>query len=145
MTGHGPRDGEGSLRATAGQRFGSYELIALVGSGAMGEVWRALDPGLRRHVAIKILPSQHSQDPDRLRRFEQEAQAAGMLSHPNILTVFAIGREGDTPYLVTELLDGVTLRDRLAAGAIGEGKALEYGDQLVQGLAAAHEKGLVHR
>jgi len=120
-------------------------LIAPIGAGGMGEVWRALDPGLRRHVAIKILPSQYSQDPDRLRRFEQEAQAAGMLNHPNVLSVYAIGRQDDAPYLVTELLDGSTLRHRLANGAIPEGKAIEYADQLVQGLAAAHEKGIVHR
>ena len=136
--GHAPR-------AAAGQRLGSYELIAPIGAGGMGEVWRALDPGLRRHVAIKILPSQYSQDPDRLRRFEQEAQAAGMLNHPNVLTVYAIGRQDDTPYLVTELLDGVSLRQKLADGPIGEGKAIEYGEQLVEGLAAAHAKGIVHR
>ena len=132
-------------RATAGQRLGSYELIARIGAGAMGEVWRALDPGLRRYVAIKILPSQFSQDPDRLRRFEQEAQAAGMLNHPNVLSVYAIGRQGDAPYLVTELLEGVTLRQRLGDGALPEGKAIEYADQLVHGLAAAHDKGIVHR
>ena len=131
--------------ATAGQRLGPYELVALIGAGGMGEVWRALDSGLRRHVAIKILPSRYSQDPDRLRRFEHEAQAAGMLNHPNVLSVYAIGRQGDTPYLVTELLDGTTLRQRLANGPLSESKALEYADQLVQGLAAAHEKGIVHR
>ena len=131
--------------ATAGQRLGPYELIALIGAGGMGEVWRALDPGLRRHVAIKILPPRYSLDPDRLRRFEDEAQAAGSLNHPNVLSVYAIGRQGDAPYLVTELLDGVTLRQRLADGALPERTALEYADQLVQGLAAAHEKGIVHR
>ena len=127
------------------QRLGSYELIEPIGVGGMGEVWRALDPGLRRHVAIKILSSQYSRDPDRLRRFEHEAQAAGMLNHPNVLSVYAIGRHDDSPYLVTELLDGVTLRQRLANGALPEGKALEHADQLVQGLAAAHDKGIVHR
>ena len=132
-------------RATAGQRLGPYELIALIGAGGMGEVWRAFDPGLRRHVAIKILPPQYSQDPDRLRRFEHEAQAAGVLNHPNVLSVYGIGRQDDAPYLVTELLDGVTLRQRLADGALPESQALEYADQLVQGLAAAHDKGIVHR
>ena len=132
-------------RATAGQRLGPYELVALIGAGGMGEVWRALDPGLRRHVAIKILPPQYSQDPDRLRRFEHEAQAAGVLNHPNVLSVYGIGRHGDTPYLVTELLDGATLRQRLADGALPERKALEFADQLIQGLAAAHDKGIVHR
>ena len=127
------------------QRLGSYELIAPLGAGGMGEVWRALDPALNRHVAIKILPSRYSRDPDRLRRFEQEARAVGMLNHPNILAIYAIGKEGDSPYLVTELLEGTTLRQRLADGAISEGKAVEYAGQIAQGLAAAHEKGLVHR
>src|SRR5262245_44647104 len=128
-----------------GDRLGSYELIALIGAGGMGEVWRAFDPGLRRHVAIKILPAQYSQDPDRLRRFEQEAQAAGMLNHPGILSVYAIGRQDDSPYLVTELLEGTTLRRTLADGALKEDKAIQYAEQLVQGLAAAHAKGIVHR
>src|SRR5262245_62724874 len=110
----------GAPRVTAGQRLGSYTLIEPIGAGSMGEVWRALDSGLRRHVAIKILSSEYSRDPDRLRRFEQEAQAAGMLNHPNVLAVYAIGRHDDAPYLVTELLDGVTLRQRLANGALAE-------------------------
>jgi serine/threonine protein kinase len=134
-----------SPRATAGQRLGAYELIELLGAGGMGEVWRALDPGLRRHVAIKILPSQYSLDPDRLRRFEQEAQAAGRLNHPNVLSVYAIGRHEGSPFLVTELLEGLTLRQKLAGGALPEAKALEYVDQLIQGLAAAHDKAIVHR
>ena len=79
----------------------------------MGEVWRALDPALGRHVAIKILSSQYSRDPDRLRRFEQEARAAGMLNHPNVLAIYAVGKQEDSPYLVTELLEGGTLRQRL--------------------------------
>jgi serine/threonine protein kinase/dipeptidyl aminopeptidase/acylaminoacyl peptidase len=134
-----------SPRATAGQRLGAYELIELLGAGGMGEVWRALDPGLRRHVAIKILPSQYSLDPDRLRRFEQEARAAGRLNHPNVLSVYAIGQHDGAPFLVTELLEGATLRQKLAGGALPEARALEYADQLVQGLAAAHDKGIVHR
>ena len=134
-----------SPRATAGQCLGAYELVELLGAGGMGEVWRALDPGLRRYVAIKILPSQSSMDPDRLRRFEQEAQAAGRLNHPNVLSVYAIGRHEASPFLVTELLEGVTLRQKLAGGALPEAKALEYADQLVQGLVAAHDKGIVHR
>ena len=132
-------------RATPGQRLGPYELIAPLAAGGMGEVWRALDPGLRRQVAIKILPSLYSQDRDRLRRFEQEAQAAGRLNHPNVLTVYAVGQEDGFPYLVTELLKGMTLRQKLAAGALPESLAIEYADQLVQGLAAAHDEGIVHR
>jgi serine/threonine protein kinase len=132
-------------RAMPGQRLGSHELIERLGAGGMGEVWRALDPGLRRHVAIKLVSPEYSRDPDRLRRFEQEAQAAGMLNHPNVLSVYAIGRHDDAPYLVTELLDGATLRQRLTNGALEEGVALAYADQLIQGLAAAHDKGIVHR
>ena len=126
-------------------RLGSYELIEPIGAGGMGEVWRALDPDLGRHVAIKILPSQYSSDPGRLRRFEQEARAAGKLNHPNVLTIYAIGRDEDRPYLVTELLEGSTLRRQLADGAIPEGKAIEYACDIAQGLAAAHEKSIVHR
>ena len=133
------------MRVAPGQYLGSYELIAPLGAGGMGEVWRALDPALSRHVAIKILPPEYARDPDRLRRFEQEARAAGMLNHPNVLAVYAVGKHDDSPYLVTELLEGATLRQRLAGGAISEGTAIEYGDQIVQGLAAAHDKGIVHR
>jgi serine/threonine protein kinase len=136
---------EETPRPVRGQRLGSYELIDPIGAGGMGEVWRALDPGLGRHVAIKILSSQYSRDPDRLRRFEQEARAAGMLNHPNVLAIYAVGKQEDSPYLVTELLEGGTLRQRLDGGPVPEGKAIEYGDQIVQGLAAAHYKGIVHR
>ena len=132
-------------RLARGQRLGSYELIAPLGAGGMGEVWRALDPALNRQVAIKMLPSQYSHNPERLRRFEQEARAAGMLNHPNVLAIYTIGREDDSPYLVTELLEGATLRQRLTGGAIPEGKAVEYAGQIAQGLAAAHDKGIVHR
>jgi serine/threonine protein kinase/Tol biopolymer transport system component len=130
---------------TPGQRLGSYELIERIGAGGMGEVWRALDPALGRQVAIKILPPQYSRDPDRLRRFEQEARAAGKLNHPNVLAIYAVGIHDEVPYLVTELLEGTTLRERLANGALTERKAVEYGDQIVQGLAAAHDKSIVHR
>jgi serine/threonine protein kinase len=111
----------------------------------MGEVWKAFDPALSRHVAIKILSPEYSLDSDRLRRFEQEARAAGMLNHPNVLSIFAIGKQDDSPYLVTELLEGVTLRHRLGRGAIPEDQAIAYADQISQGLAAAHAKGIVHR
>ena len=133
------------MRPERGQRLGAYKLIAPLGAGAMGEVWQALDPGLNRRVAIKVLPPQFSSDPDRLRRFEQEAQAAGMLNHPNVLAIYAIGRHEGSPYLVTELLEGRTLRASLARGAMAEAQALEYADQITQGLAAAHDKGIVHR
>jgi serine/threonine protein kinase len=132
-------------RLAPGHRLGSYELIEPLGAGGMGEVWRALDPTLSRHVAIKVLPSQFSRDPQRLRRFEQEARAAAMLNHPNVLAIYGIGREAGSPYLVTELLEGSTLRQRLDSGPIAEGNALEYAWQTSQGLAAAHDKGIVHR
>ncbi len=143
---HAARDIAGDTpRLSPGQRLGAYELIEQIGAGGMGEVWRALDPPLRRQVAIKVLSSQYSRDPDRLRRFEQEAQAAGMLNHPNVLAIYAVGEQERSPYLVTELLEGETLRHRLERGPIPEAKAIEYGDQIVQGLAAAHAKGIVHR
>jgi Tol biopolymer transport system component len=111
----------------------------------MGEVYRARDERLKRDVAIKVLPTTYSQDPDRLRRFEQEAQAAGGLNHPNITAVYDLGSHEGSPYIVTELLEGETLRARLSGGAIPVRKATDYAVQLAKGLAAAHEKGIVHR
>lgn len=111
----------------------------------MGEVYRARDPRLSREVAIKFLPSQFVTDADRLRRFEQEARAAGMLSHPNILTIYDIGTEDDSVYVVSELLSGETLRERLGGTALAPRKAVEIALQVAHGLAAAHEKGIVHR
>src|ERR1700682_5366773 len=113
----------------------------------MGEVYRARDERLGREVAIKVLPASFSADPDRLRRFEQEARAAGILNHPNITAVYDIGtNEGDgAPYVVQELLEGETLRSRLGAGAFTPRKALGHALQIANGLAAAHEKGIVHR
>jgi serine/threonine protein kinase/tetratricopeptide (TPR) repeat protein len=111
----------------------------------MGEVYRARDPRLGRDVAIKVLPASFSADPDRLRRFEQEARAAGALNHPNIIAVYDIGTHEGAPYVVQELLEGEPLRGRLVAGAFAPRKALGYALQLAHGLAAAHEKGIVHR
>lgn len=128
-----------------GQRLGSYEILSLIGSGGMGLVWRARDPALNREVAIKTLPSLDSHDPERLRRFKQEAQAAGQLNHPNVLAVYAVGEEQGSPYLVTELLDGATLRERLTHDPLSHVKALDYANQIAEGLAAAHQKGIVHR
>ena len=104
---------DGMPRATAGQRLGAYQLVESLGAGGMGEVWRALDPGLRRHVAIKILPFAVLADPDRLRRFEQEAQAAADAESSERASVYAIGEHDGFPYLVTELLEGMTLRQKL--------------------------------
>ena len=128
-----------------GTRLGPYEVTAPLGSGGMGEVYRARDTRLGRDVAIKVLPAEYAADADRLRRFEQEARAASALNHPNILVVHDVGTHEDAPYLVTELLEGATLRDRLAGGALPPGKAIELAVQIASGLAAAHEKGIVHR
>jgi Tol biopolymer transport system component len=111
----------------------------------MGEVYRARDARLNRDVAVKVLPSEVAGDPDRLRRFEQEARAAGALNHPNVLAVYDIGSHEGIPYAVSELLEGETLRDRLAEGALTPRRAVDYAVQIVHGLAAAHEKGIVHR
>src|SRR5215831_1903833 len=111
----------------------------------MGEVYRARDERLKRDVAIKVLPASFSADPDRVRRFEQEAQAAGALNHPNILAIYDVGTHDGNLYVVSELLEGDTLRDRLSGGAFSPRKALGHALQIAHGLAAAHEKGIVHR
>jgi TolB-like protein/tetratricopeptide (TPR) repeat protein len=129
----------------AGTRLGPYEVISPIGAGGMGEVYRAKDSRLDRDVAIKVLPAAFSTDPDRLRRFEQEARAASALNHPNIVTVHDLGSQGGAPYVVSELLDGDALRDRLAGGGLPPRKALDYAHQIARGLAAAHGKGIVHR
>jgi eukaryotic-like serine/threonine-protein kinase len=116
-----------------------------LGAGGMGEVYRAWDRRLNREVAIKVLPESVSADPERLRRFEQEARAAAALNHPNILAVYQMATQGNVSYMVTELLEGETLRERLIRGAIPLRTAVDYGVQIAQGLAAAHEKGIVHR
>jgi len=128
-----------------GSRLGPYEIVAQIGSGGMGEVYRARDTRLGRDVAIKVLPPEFADDPERLRRFEQEARAVAALSHPNVLAIHDVGTHEAIPYLVTELLEGESLRDRLKAGGLTVRKAVETGVQIAQGLAAAHEKGIVHR
>ncbi|HEV2396882.1 MAG TPA: protein kinase [Candidatus Sulfotelmatobacter sp.] len=128
-----------------GAKLGQYEIISPLGAGGMGEVYRARDPQLGRDVAIKILPAFLSRDPDRLRRFEQEARSAAALNHPNILAVYHFGLHDGTPYLVSELLEGNTLREILLRGPVPVRKAVDYAIQIAHGLAAAHEKGIVHR
>lgn len=124
---------------------GQYEILAPLGAGGMGEVYRARDSRLNREVAIKVLPELFSSDPDRLRRFEQEARAAAALNHPNILVVYQMGSHEGVPYLVSELLEGETLRERLNRGPLPWRKVVDYGAQIARGLAAAHGKGIIHR
>ncbi len=133
------------MSLTPGSRLGPYEIVGQIGAGGMGEVYRARDPRLGREVAIKVLPASFSEDADRLRRFEQEAKAAGILNHPNLTAVHDIGTHEGAPYVVQELLEGETLRAALAGGRLSPRKAIDYALQIVHGLAAAHEKGIVHR
>ncbi len=133
------------LSIAPGTKLGEYEVVKLIGSGGMGEVYRARDTRLRRDVAIKVIPSALLNDSDRLQRFEQEARAAASLNHPNILAVFQMGTFEGVPYLVSELLDGCTLREELLRGPISGRKAIDYSVQIARGLAAAHDKGVVHR
>lgn len=133
------------LQLQKGTHLGDYEIQSMLGAGGMGEVYRARDLRLRRDVAIKVLPSFLTSDKERLRRFEQEAQAAAALNHPNILAVFQMGTYEGAPYIVSELLEGDTLRGQISRGPMPARKAIEYGVQIARGLAAAHEKGIVHR
>jgi TolB-like protein/Tfp pilus assembly protein PilF len=129
----------------AGTRLGPYEVVSPLGAGGMGEVYRARDTRLGRHVAVKVLPAGVSADKDRLRRFEQEARAASALNHPNILTIHDVGTEDAAPYVVSELLEGETLRDRMGRGSLSPARALEFAVEIARGLAAAHAEGIVHR
>src|SRR3989442_7618857 len=129
----------------SGTKLGPYEVLALLGAGGMGEVYRARDSRLRREVAVKILPPSFAQDADRLRRFEQEARVVGALNHPNILAIYDTGTHNGSPYLVSELLEGQSLRQHMEGSSLPQRKAIDYGMQIARGLAAAHEKGVVHR
>src|SRR5213075_1058189 len=129
----------------AGKKFGPYQILGRIGAGGMGEVFKAHDPRLSRDVAIKVLPASFATDAERLRRFEQEARAVGALNHPNILAVFDLGSHEGQPYIVSELMEGDTLRERIDAGTLPIRKAIDYAQQMAQGLAAAHHKGVVHR
>ncbi|MFY9550815.1 MAG: protein kinase [Thermoanaerobaculia bacterium] len=129
----------------AGTRLGPHEILAPLGAGGMGEVYRAKDSKLKRDVAIKVLPQSVAADPDTLARFEREALAVAALSHPNILSIFDFGTQDGVSYAVMELLEGETLRGRLDAGSIPQKQAVDYALQVVKGLSAAHLKGIVHR
>jgi Serine/threonine protein kinase len=129
----------------AGIRLGRYEIRSAIGAGGMGEVYCARDTQLGRDVAVKVLPSSFSSDVDRLHRFQQEACAAGALNHPNILIVHDIGTHNGAPYVISELLEGSTLRNRIGGTPLAQRRVIEYALQIAHGLAAAHEKGIVHR
>ncbi len=133
------------MRLLPGTRLGPYEVLAPLGAGGMGEVYRAKDTRLSREVAIKVLPAAFANDAGRLRRFEQEARAASALNHPNILTIYDVGTHEGSPYVVSELLEGETLRQRMGGAALPQRKALDFALQTARGLAAAHHKGIVHR
>ena len=135
-----------------GARIGAYEIISAIGAGGMGEVYRARDARLGRDVAVKVLSASFAADTDRLKRFEQEARTAGALNHPNLITVFDLGVDPSTgsgqagaPFIVMELVEGETLRHRLASGPLPIRKAIDYATQIASGLAAAHDRGIVHR
>ena len=129
----------------AGARLGPYQILAPLGAGGMGEVYRARDSRIGREVAVKMLPPEFAADPERLRRFEYEARAAGALNHPNLITLYDLGHDDGRAFLVTELLEGETLREKLGAGPLPLRKALDYAVQIAKGLAAAHDKAIAHR
>ncbi|HEV3165746.1 MAG TPA: serine/threonine-protein kinase, partial [Isosphaeraceae bacterium] len=133
------------MTLTAGTLLGPYEILAPLGSGGMGAVYRARDSRLGREVALKVLPPAAASDPERLRRFQQEASTTGQLNHPNLLAIFDVGTHNGTPYLISELLEGDTLRDRMDGSPLPLRKAMDYATQIAHGLAAAHEKGVIHR
>ena len=133
------------MNVPAGTRLGPYEIVSPLGAGGMGEVYRARDTRLGRDVAVKVLPASYADHKDRLGRFRQEACAAGSLNHPNILAIYDVGTDNSSPYVVSELLEGETLRQRMGGAALPQRKAVDYGLQIAHGLAAAHQKGIVHR
>jgi eukaryotic-like serine/threonine-protein kinase len=129
----------------AGAKFGRYEIRSKNGEGGMGEVYRARDLQLGRDVAVKVLPSNYSSDEQRLSRFEQEACAASALNHPNILVVHDVGSQDGSPYVVSELLEGETLRKRISGAPLAQRRAIGFALEIAGGLASAHRKGIVHR
>ena len=133
------------MKLSAGKRLGPYEIVALIGSGGMGEVYRARDTRLGREVAIKVLPASASADRHAVQRFQQEAEAASALNHPNIVTVYDVGSSDEGPFIVTEILDGETLREAIERRQLTAAQALTYAAQAASGLAAAHSKGILHR
>ena len=134
-----------AARLAPGDRVGPYEIVAPLAVGGMGEVYRARDVRLGREVVVKILPASLAGDQERLLRFEQEARAAGALNHPSVVVVHDVGTHDGTPYLVTELLEGQTLRERISSGPLPVRRAIEMAAEIADGLAAAHDRGIVHR
>src|SRR5262245_9539300 len=128
-----------------GTRLGPYEIVGWLGAGGMGVVYRARDARLARDVAIKLITEALASDPGRVHRFEQEARAAGRLNHPNILAVHDVGVHAGVPYIVSELLEGESLRSRIQSAALPPRKAIDYARQTAEGLAAAHDRNIVHR
>ena len=128
-----------------GDRLGHYDVTALIGEGGMGQVYRATDTQLGRDVALKILPDAFASDPDRLARFQREAQVLASLNHPGIAAIYGIEKSDDTQALVLELVEGPTLADRIAHGPIPIDEALPLAKQIAEALAAAHEAGVIHR
>ena len=133
------------MTLAAGTKLGRYDIRSKIGEGGMGEVYLARDIEIGRDVAVKVLPPTFSTDQDRLRRFQQEACAAGALNHPNILSIYDVGKHDGSPYVVSELLEGETLRKRIAGTSLAQRRAIDYALQVANGLAAAHEKGIIHR
>jgi serine/threonine protein kinase len=129
----------------AGARLGPYEVTAAIGAGGMGEVYRARDTKLKRDVALKVLPDSFADDPDRLERFQREAEALAALNHPHIAHIHGLENSGDTPALVLELVDGPTLAERIARGPLPAAEVIAIARQIADALDAAHERGIVHR
>src|SRR6202050_1019369 len=129
----------------SGTKLGSYEIVAPLGAGGMGEVYSARDVRLRRTVAIKILPAEFAADSDRLHRFEREARSASALNHPNIVTIYELGQDGPTHYIAMEMVEGSTLRQMLVTGLLPIRQTIEMAAQVAEGLAKAHEAGIAHR
>src|ERR1017187_2302441 len=138
-------DKDRRMTLSPGTRLGPYEVISPLGAGGMGEVYRARDTRLGREVAVKVLPPEFVRDPERMSRFEREARAASTLSDPHIVAVYDVGREGETSFIVSELMEGGDLRSVIDAGALPLRKTLDLAEQVASGLASAHEKGIVHR
>src|SRR5215467_8234568 len=133
------------MSLTTGTQLGPYEVLSLLGRGGMGEVYRARDTKLKREVAIKTLPEEFSRDPERLARFQREAEALAALNHPNIAHVYGLEESANTRCIVMELVEGETLQQRLSRGPIPVEEALQIAKQIAEALEAAHEKGIVHR